>query len=211
MQIFLRGYEFILLPEKALYKPDESLLIIADIHLGKASHFRKSGIAMPAIAQAADYIALKKLFEKMRPERVYFLGDLFHSTFNRDWHYFEELIQGFGHIEFTLIKGNHDLINKTLFRQLNVQVQDQQIEDGEFIYSHAPLSSSNEKLNISGHIHPGIRLSGGARQSVTLPCYYLMNDTFLLPAFGKLTGLYIVDIDNRADVYAVLPNEVRRV
>lgn len=211
MQIFLRGCEFVLLPEKALYKPDESLLIIADIHLGKASHFRKSGIAMPAGAQAADYDALKKLFEKIHPQKVYFLGDLFHSTFNKDWHYFEELIQGFGHIAFTLIKGNHDLIDATLFERLNISMVDTHLEDDAFIYSHAPLEDVNGKLNISGHIHPGIRLSGIPRQSLTMPCYYLANDTFLLPAFGKLTGLYIVDRHNEAEVYAVLPSGVRKI
>ncbi|MBS1688017.1 MAG: ligase-associated DNA damage response endonuclease PdeM [Bacteroidetes bacterium] len=211
MQLFLRGSEFTLLPEKALYKHDESLLIIADIHLGKASHFRKSGIPMPANAQAADYKALERLFEKVQPEKVYFLGDLFHSTFNGDWHYFAALISRFQQIDFTLIKGNHDLINKSLFRELNITVIDNTLEDASFIYSHAPLSETDGKINISGHIHPGIRLSGQARQSLTIPCYYLINNILLLPAFGVLTGLYIMDWDNAADIYAVLSNEVRKI
>jgi len=211
MQLFLRGSEFTLLPEKALYKHDESLLIIADIHLGKASHFRKSGIPIPANAQAADYVALEKLFEKVQPEKVYFLGDLFHSTFNGDWHYFAALISRFEQIDFTLIKGNHDLINEALFRELNITVIDKTIEDATFIYSHAPVSDTDGKVNISGHIHPGIRLSGQARQSLTIPCYYYINNILLLPAFGVLTGLYIMDWDNNADIYAVLSNEVRKI
>ena len=47
MQLSLNNSEFTLLPEKALYKEDERLLIIADVHLGKASHFRKEGVYMP--------------------------------------------------------------------------------------------------------------------------------------------------------------------
>ena len=80
MTIDINGFEFILLYEKALYKPDESLLIIADVHLGKANHFRNSGIPMPANSQMSDYDNLKNLFHKIAPKQVYFLGDLFHST-----------------------------------------------------------------------------------------------------------------------------------
>jgi DNA ligase-associated metallophosphoesterase len=210
MEITLREQDFILLPEKALYKPNEGLLIIADIHLGKASHFRKAGISIPSVAQSADYENLKNLFYSINPQKVYFLGDLFHSSFNGDWNYFTELIVQYQQIEFTLIKGNHDLINKKLFDAIGIKVIDEVLEDENFIYSHAPLKDTKGKLNIAGHIHPGIRLSGLGRQSLTIPCYYLTDTLFLLPAFGILTGLYIMD-QAVADVFVVLSNEVKKI
>lgn len=97
MVININNFEFTLLFEKALYKPDEQLLIIADVHLGKAAHFRKGGISIPAQAQVADYENLKKLFHKVNPKKVYFLGDLFHSSYNNDWNYFCDLIALFPH------------------------------------------------------------------------------------------------------------------
>lgn len=211
MTVEINGAEFILLTEKALYKPDEHLLIIADVHLGKASHFRKEGIAIPAEAQMGDYDNLRKLFNKILPQKVYFLGDLFHSTFNRDWHYFCDLISEYPDITFVLIKGNHDLINKKLFKDICIDVTDA-IEDGPFIYTHDEIEDVPEgKINIIGHIHPGIVLSGMGRQSLKLPCFYLTSTHFILPAFGVLTGLYSMDRTADSKVYIVLPDAVTRL
>jgi DNA ligase-associated metallophosphoesterase len=210
MVIEINDIPFTLLSEKALYKPDERLLIIADIHLGKASHFRKEGLAIPAEAQMADYTNLQKLFEKITPLKVYFLGDLFHSSFNRDWHYFTDLIAVFPHIEFVLIKGNHDIINKNLFKEIQVAVVDS-IEDDHFLYTHEPIETARGKVNITGHIHPGIVIFGAARQSLKLSCFYVSDTLVVLPAFGMLTGLYSQAKPEDACVYCVLPDGVRRI
>ena len=210
MTVEINGCQFSLLHQKALYKPDESLLIIADIHLGKANHFRKSGIVIPALAQQGDYERLEKLFELINPEKVYFLGDLFHSTFNRDWHYFCELIAKFPSILFILVKGNHDLIDEKLFKEICIDVVDT-IEDDSFIYSHAPMEVvSKEKINIAGHVHPGVTLSGIARQSIKLPCFYMREQLLILPAFGILTGLYSIE-QSGAKIYVVTEGEVKRI
>jgi metallophosphoesterase superfamily enzyme len=92
MKIALNGSELTLLPEKALYKEDERLLVIADVHLGKASHFRKEGISISSGIQAEDFLNLERLFHKLKPAKVYFLGDLFHSSYNHDWRHFCDLV-----------------------------------------------------------------------------------------------------------------------
>lgn len=210
MNITLNERALTLLPEKALYLQDERLLLVADVHLGKAMHFRKAGIAIPGQAQVADYIRLQALFEKVKPESVYFLGDLFHSTLNADWQSFCTLIEGFPDIRFVLLKGNHDLIDAERFHCLNVIVEDRR-EDEQFLYSHHPLKAVPQgKINICGHIHPGVLLSGSGRQSVKLPCFYLEDQTLILPAFGTLTGLYIMERRKNAQIFCILPNQVRR-
>ena len=209
MTIDINGSPFTLLPEKALFKHDESLLIIADVHLGKAHHFRNSGIPIPPDAQMIDYENLKKIFEKINPVKVYFLGDLFHSTFNRDWHYFCDLIALFPDIVFTLVKGNHDIIHKSKFDELCIKIINS-IEDDTFIYTHEPLTEvATNKVNIAGHIHPGITISGMARQSVKLPCFYITDNQIILPAFGVLTGLYSMKKTDCSKIYMVLPDEVK--
>ena len=211
MKIEINDVPFTLLLEKALYKEDERLLIIADVHLGKASHFRKEGISIPAEAQSADYINLEKLFNKVRPLKVYFLGDLFHSTYNRDWNYFCELIAQFPSISFTLIKGNHDIIDHKKFKEICIDVTDS-IEDKAFIYSHDILKTGDVgRVNIVGHVHPGIVLSGMGRQSVKLPCFYITESLVIVPAFGVLTGLYSMDRTAGSRIYAVLPDGVQRI
>lgn len=211
MQIHLREQSFILLPEKALWKTDQSLLLIADIHLGKASHFRKEGVAMPLASQLIDYANLRNLFQKTKPQTVFFLGDLFHSTFNKDWYHFEKLLQEFNHITFTLIKGNHDLVPKEILRKVGIHIIETYHEDEHFIYSHKPVTFAHNKLNIAGHIHPGIALNGIGRQSARLPCFYLRNNLFLLPAFGSLTGLSIMPYHKTASTYVVLAEEVKKI
>lgn len=211
MIIGINGHTFTLLPEKALYKNDERLLIIADVHLGKANHFRKEGISIPARAQQGDYTNLEQLFIKIKPLKVYFLGDLFHSTYNRDWLHFCNLVAQFPGITFSLIRGNHDLIDHQKFNEICIDVVDS-IEDSCFIYSHEPLErKSRGKVNITGHIHPGIVLSGLGRQSLKLPCFYITPSVVVVPAFGILTGLYSMERTLEADIYAVLPGQVAKV
>lgn len=205
----INGHTFTLLRDKALYKHDERLLIIADVHLGKARHFRKEGIAIPAEVQQDDYTNLARIFQEIQPVKVYFLGDLFHSTFNRDWHYFTDLIALFPHIGFTLVKGNHDIIDDALFRDINITVEEC-IDDGLFVYTHEEVERvPRKKINIVGHIHPGVVLSGMARQAVKIPCFYQQGNTLTLPAFGVLTGLYAMERSAGAKVWGVLPDGVQ--
>ena len=211
MTIDISGVAFTLLYHKALYKPDEELLIIADVHLGKASHFRKNGISLPSSAQQGDYDNLRNLFDLVQPKKVYFLGDLFHSSLNDDWNNLRDLMQAYSHIVFTLVRGNHDLIDDRLFNEVNVVVVDT-IEDERFIYSHEPLDNiAVGKLNIVGHIHPGYVLSGLGRQSVKLPCFYMREQLMILPAFGVLTGLYSMEQSKSATIYLVLSDSVRKL
>jgi metallophosphoesterase superfamily enzyme len=65
-------------------------------------------------------------------------------------------------------------------------------------------------LNIAGHVHPGFTLFGAGRQSAKLPCFYMHQQTMLLPAFGGLTGLYNMQARPDAQVFLVLSDEVRR-
>jgi uncharacterized protein len=211
MTIEVNGCVVELLVDKAVYLPHSATLVIADVHLGKARHFRAEGIPFPAAAQHPDYVALGSLFRNRSPKSVVFLGDLFHSRFNADWHLFTQLIEAFPHIAFTLVRGNHDIIDESLFRAVNFRVVDF-LEDEFFLYSHdvhpqLPVG----KRNLVGHIHPGIALSGLARQRVVLPCFVDTGTVFLLPAFGRLTGLSPVTRSREHNIYAVLPDCVRQV
>lgn len=211
MTITISDQTFTLLPEKALYQPEQRLLVIADIHLGKVNHFRKEGIAIPAKAQMNDYDNLEKLFKKVMPEQVYFLGDLFHSTYNNDWDNFCNLISQFPEIKFTLIKGNHDIIDHGKFNDICINIVDC-ITHGTITYSHEELKNlPSGQVNITGHIHPGIVLSGAGRQSIKLPCFYLTDRLVIIPAFGVLTGLYSMEQASGARIYAVLTGEIIRV
>ena len=86
------------------------------------------------------------------------------------------------------------------------------IEDDAFVYSHDVLEGvKHGKVNIVGHVHPGIVLSGMGRQSMKLPCFYINESVVIVPAFGVLTGLYSMDKTASSQIYAVLPDGVKRI
>ena len=66
LEIELEGEKIALLPERALYWPAQHTLIVADLHWGKAGHFRKNGIAIPAQAQQRSAYALQ--LHRRRPQ-----------------------------------------------------------------------------------------------------------------------------------------------
>jgi DNA ligase-associated metallophosphoesterase len=207
MQIRIRETDFTLLSEKALWRPDTGQLIIADIHLGKASHFRKAGISIPADSVLEDMRRLDHLMKAQQPKEVILLGDLFHSSYNREWHLFEAFLESFPDVQFILIKGNHDILKKHRYELPNFSVIDTW-EDELFLYSHEPMDHGH-KFVLSGHVHPGITLSGKGKQYMSLPCFHISENQAVLPAFGKLTGLYILD-QNKDDRYYLVYNDVIR-
>jgi DNA ligase-associated metallophosphoesterase len=209
MQINLAGTTVQLLPQKALFLPEQGMLVLGDLHLGKAMHFRKSGIFMPQASAARDYHILHNLIQQYQPEAVYFLGDLFHSLHNSEWLQFEKLITTYPDIRFTLVRGNHDVLDQTYYERLQIAIIPHAFLLGNLIFSHKPLAEVPEgSINIAGHIHPGCMVRGLGRQSIKLPCFYLKGQTFLLPAFGQLTGLHILEQNADTTIFAILPERV---
>src|SRR5207253_10548069 len=77
-----------LLPEKAIFWQEEKLLFMADVHLGKVNHFRKSGIAVPTKLVHDEIDRLSRLIDSYEPDSLCVLGDLFHSHRNKEWEIF---------------------------------------------------------------------------------------------------------------------------
>ena len=209
MEITFAGTTIHLLPQKALFLPEHSLLVLGDLHLGKAMHFRKAGIFMPAASAADDYGVLQHLMQQYQPRQVFFLGDLFHSLHNSEWLRFAAWIATYPDTRFTLIRGNHDILDDSEYGQIGLRVVEGALRLGDLIFAHEPMAEVPEgTINIAGHIHPGCVLRGRGRQSLTLPCFYQSGPTFLLPAFGKLTGLHVLSRYQATRVFAVLPERV---
>jgi DNA ligase-associated metallophosphoesterase len=178
-----------LLPHKAVLWKEKKLLFIADLHLGKINHFRKSGIPVPTKANDRNLELLIDLLTTTTPERVICLGDLFHSHYNPEWEVFGELIKHFRNMSFELVLGNHDIMSRIQYNRKGITLHDV-LRIGPFIFTHHPLEAiERECYNIAGHVHPGVNLRGKGKQSITLPCFYFGECSALLPAFGMFTGL----------------------
>jgi DNA ligase-associated metallophosphoesterase len=198
-----------LLPERALFLPGSNTLIISDLHLGKATHFRKSGIVLPMDSIQQDYMRLNLLIERKQPFRVLIIGDLFHSSHNKEWDVFCEFVADNSSLEFVLIRGNHDVLSKKHYEQACMRVIDKQLMIGELLLTHEPVNEVPPGcLNIAGHIHPGYALQGRGKQRITLPCFYKRGNCLVLPAFGSLTGLQLLEKNKSTEVYVIANDRV---
>ncbi|MEM6362661.1 MAG: ligase-associated DNA damage response endonuclease PdeM [Bacteroidota bacterium] len=191
MELEIHNNCFTLLEEKALFWKEADALLIADLHLGKANHFRKSGIPVPSKPNDKNIDRLINLLQHVKPKRVIFMGDLFHSHYNPEWEVFGQVLKYFPAISFELVIGNHDILGKRQYDKHGLLVHPESIEEHGIRLSHEPLEERLEdQYNIAGHIHPGVLLRGRGRQALRLPCFYFGKKQALLPAFGELTGTY---------------------
>lgn len=205
----VKGERFRLLSEKALFWEKHKILLIADLHLGKANHFRRSGIAVSQQVNDHNIEKLIQVLNQCQPERVIFMGDLFHSHYNQEWEVFGQVLKYFPAISFELIIGNHDIMSEYQYLKHQLKLHQEPLIIAPFSLSHETMEMESEDLyNIAGHLHPGVRLTGKGRQSVKLPCFYFGKEFGLLPAFGEFTGLAIVKPKKDDQVYVVLDKQI---
>ncbi|MFZ2898549.1 MAG: ligase-associated DNA damage response endonuclease PdeM [Saprospiraceae bacterium] len=194
-------------PFRAAFWEEERTLLLADLHLGKAAHFRREGIPAPVLAEDGNFDRLMALLLELRPERVIILGDLFHSHYNPVWEEVGALLRQFEHLRFELVAGNHDLLSEYQYQKTRLEVHAETLNLGPFIFSHHPLEEIPEGLyNLAGHIHPSVRLRGAGMQRERLPCFYFGERQGLLPAFGAFTGTHPIK-PSRGDRVFVLTGE----
>lgn len=205
-ETFIRGQKFILHPLRAAYWEGESALLVADAHFGKSRHFRKNGLAVPAILDQGDFDKLSFLITYFNPEKVFFLGDLFHSHINADWEKLRGLIRQYEKVSFQLILGNHDILKEEIYHQSGLDTHKHYDARGIFLTHHP--DSSDRAYNLAGHIHPGILLTGTGRQRLRAPCFYFGKNSGLLPAFGNFTGIHPIDAYEGDQVFVVMEKEI---
>jgi DNA ligase-associated metallophosphoesterase len=199
---------FILHSSGALFWEEEDMLMISDVHLGKVSHFRKFGSAVPQNAVQGNFLKLTEVVEFFQPSKIVFLGDLFHSSLNKEWLFFEAWMENVSS-EVILVEGNHDIISPLKYEALGVKLFPEIILKN-FLLTHHP----EERLgffNFSGHIHPGVRINGLARQTLKLPCFFKSESQMILPAFGEFTGKHILRPSDGDEVYIVTREEVIQI
>jgi len=210
----LLSQDFLLLPQKAVYWQQEKALMAADVHLGKVGHFRKSGIAVPRDLEQDDLACLSDLIFEHKPEKLIFLGDLFHSDMNADWDWFALWRRQFPKLQIMLIRGNHDIIHDDHYLNLNISLH-YQLTIGPFLMLHHPLTETELKQTDSyvfcGHIHPGVNMVGRGRQSITLPCFAFSKRQVILPSFGKFTGRVAIRSTRNDRIFAVLKDKVMAI
>ena len=203
--IQIQGQNFVMHPSGVLFWEEQSMLLISDVHLGKVSHFRKFGAAVPQKAIQKNFDLMDEALAFFQPKLLVFMGDLFHSSLNKEWQLFENWVAQVDS-KIVLVVGNHDIISPQKYEALNIRVASEIILE-EFLLTHHPEEREGF-FNFCGHIHPAIRLTGLGRQSVRLRCFYKSDVQLLLPAFGEFTGSHTLQPENNCCIFALLGDTV---
>lgn len=211
MKIEIAGEMVELLPERALFWPKQKLLVIADLHLGKAATFRRAGIPIPEGAMMKDLERLHDLITKKGAERCLIIGDLLHHQSGLGATTLEMIEQGLNRLpcQLDLILGNHDRALKKLDHsswQLNVHADQLIVEP--FVFSHHPREAI-EGYVLSGHLHPLASIKTG-NQWHRFPCFFFQERYGILPAFTSFAGGVSVDA-SEGKIYACLGDEVLKI
>ncbi|MEQ8416514.1 MAG: ligase-associated DNA damage response endonuclease PdeM [Imperialibacter sp.] len=206
LEFTLLEQSLVLSIHKSIFWKEQECLIVSDLHLGKAGHFRKAGIPISSKIHTEDLDRLDLLLNKYQPKRLIMLGDLFHSDKNNEWEAFSDWRSQYQNLKITLTLGNHDIIETVNYKKINVTVVDELLL-APFFMSHHPTENANG-YNLAGHLHPGISLQGKARQGVRIPCFYFGQKGALMPAFGNFTGYVAISPGKQDKVFAVTPTSV---
>ena len=83
-RISLNGLDFIPDLSGALFAPAFKALLIADLHLEKASNMARRGVHLPPYDTRASLAQLEAVIAQIRPEQLIFLGDSFHDDGARE-------------------------------------------------------------------------------------------------------------------------------
>ena len=208
MKVYINNHHFILHPLGGMFWEENSLLLISDVHLGKVSHFRKFGAAVPRKAIHKNFVLLDKIVADFQPFQICFLGDLFHSSLNKEWELFENWVAKTP-AEIILVAGNHDIIAPEKFEKVNVNMFPELVLD-QFLLTHHPEERQGH-FTFCGHIHPAVKLSGFGRQQLRLPCFFKSKNQMILPAFGEFTGTHALKPKKEDEVYVIVEDSVVKI
>lgn len=184
------GEELLLLPERALWWPAQRVLMIADLHIGKAATYRTLGQPVPSGTTSENLRRISELLVQYQPALLLFLGDFLHAAQARTpsvLRALDEWRQDFANLDCLLVRGNHDSRAGDPPESLNIKVVDEPWLIGPFAVCHHPQGHATHAV-IAGHLHPVVNLHGRGRDHLRLPCFCFEERQAVLPAFGEFTG-----------------------
>jgi len=179
------GETFFATGDGALFWPAQQALLVADLHLEKASWYARLGQFLPPYDSHATLSALAAEVERTGARSLYCLGDSFHDAFGceRLSGDARALLTGLtGRLDWTWIVGNHD---PGFADHCGGSLADE-VELGGIVLRHEAVRD-DPRPEISGHFHPKLRVNLKGRH-VSRRCFVVSPSKMILPAFGALTG-----------------------
>ncbi len=179
------GHELMALAQGALFWPSRRALLVADLHLEKASWFARLGQMLPPYDSIATLADLTALAVSTGAREIWCLGDSFHDRHGCDRlpARARDLLTALtGATRWTWITGNHD---PGIADHCGGSIAEEAEVDGLLLRHEADPAEPRPEL--SGHFHPKLRISHRGRL-VSRRCFVATERKLVLPAFGALTG-----------------------
>ena len=179
------GHDLIPSGDGALFWPARNALLVADLHLEKASWFARLGQFLPPHDSLATLTALHREVEATGATTLYCLGDSFHDRFGCDRLPADAralLTAMTSALDWVWITGNHDA---GFVDHCGGRIAAECEVDGLVLRHEADPADPRPEL--SGHFHPKLRLHLKGR-NISRRCFVASATKLILPAFGSLTG-----------------------
>jgi DNA ligase-associated metallophosphoesterase len=179
------GHDFLASLDGALFWPARNALLVADLHLEKASWFARFGQMLPPYDSHATLTALARDVTRSKATTLYCLGDSFHDRFGCDRLPDDAralLTSLTASLDWVWITGNHDA---GFVDHCGGRIEEELLVAGIALRHEAIAGDPTPE--ISGHFHPKLRLHMKGR-NVSRRCYVASATKLILPAYGALTG-----------------------
>ena len=187
VRLSFAGHDFDIVAQGALYWPRRRALILADLHLEKASWFARGGQMLPPYDSMATLADVQAIVTALNPSEIWCLGDSFHDAAGPDRlppAARTSLAALTAATRWTWITGNHDA-GADVADRCGGFVREQAEVDGLVLRHEAVAGARRGEL--SGHFHPKLRVQLRGR-SISRRCFVASATKLVLPAFGSLTG-----------------------
>ena len=178
------GHEWRIGDSRAVHWPAQDALLVADLHLEKASWFAQTGQMLPPYDSRETLERLGAALVETGARRILCLGDNFHDDAGPQ-RMEPEAVRLLANLarraDLVWITGNHDAGLAGIAGDV---VQELEIDGIALRHETTPDTTYPE---ISGHYHPKLRLNIKGR-TIARPCALRSESRLILPAFGTLTG-----------------------
>ncbi|WP_373051140.1 ligase-associated DNA damage response endonuclease PdeM [Thalassovita aquimarina] len=180
----LSGVKLEALASGALYWPEQRLLCVSDLHLGKSERIaRLGGAFLPPYDTRETLTRLEKDLLATAANSVLCLGDSFDDSASSrgisepEFMWISRMQAG---RRWVWIEGNHDpgplAVGGTHLAELPLP---------PLQFRH--IARHGASGEISGHFHPKARVKMPG-QAVSRPCFLVDSDRIIMPAYGSYTG-----------------------
>ncbi|HYD31537.1 MAG TPA: ligase-associated DNA damage response endonuclease PdeM [Azospirillaceae bacterium] len=182
--LHLNGITLLPDPSGALVWREQSLVVVADLHLEKGSAFAARGRMLPPYDTRATLDRLETALKRLGPARVICLGDSTH-----DVHATERMAKS-DHARLAVLTAAHDWVwvagnhDPTPPADWGGRVE-VEVALGPLVFRHEAQAGAMGE--VSGHYHPVAAVRAAARR-VRARCFVGDGQRLILPAFGAYTG-----------------------